>query len=115
MNFFSCQICETKAAVLKCRECTKTNVEECFFCYNCSKVKHEALENKGEEGHRIHKLSFKEMKMLMEKPYNAHSIVPLSSNGSKARSRLYVKGKNISTVKSEYQKVKENVRFMESK
>lgn len=51
------------------------------------------------------------MKLLMENPYNAHSIVPIS-NASKKKTHLYVKGKNIREVKSEYQKVKENVIFI---
>jgi hypothetical protein len=68
------------------------------------------LEENELKNHRIHKLTFKEMKLLMAKPYDAHSIVPLSL-GSKSSAKLYVKGKNISSVKSEYQRVKENVSF----
>jgi hypothetical protein len=113
MNFFGCQTCQVKAAVLKCQDCAKKNLNKCFFCYECFKIVHDDIKSKGETQHKTHKLSYQEMKQLMNSPYDAHTIVPLnvSAGPINNRSRLYIKGQNVSDVKSEYQKVKENVKF----
>jgi len=95
---------------VKCLDCTKVNIEECFFCYSCSKHKHDHLEVETGAKHKLHKLSFAEIKMIMEKPYLAHEIVPVSQRSLISKSKAYLRGDSLLDVKSEYQRVKENVR-----
>lgn len=54
-------------------------------------------------------MTFAEIKLIMEKPYLAHEIVPVSQRSQAAKSKAYLRGDNLLDVKSEYQRVKENV------
>lgn len=73
MNFIKCTECNTRAALLRCKDCSEDSKNGEFFCYKCSDEIHLQLKEKFD--HRIEKLSYRELKDLSKASNSSRSFL----------------------------------------